>query len=147
VPANRMFPMEEVFDLLDERLAKTGRRIWISYILIKGRNNTEEHAKALAALLRERRRPTRHLYHVNVIPYNTAQGVESSMQPPSATEVNHFTDLLRKLHLSVSRRHTIGSAIDAACGQMHAEYEVGQLTKQRKAQQADRKKEILERGT
>ncbi|CBZ50279.1 uvrd-like DNA helicase, C terminal, related [Neospora caninum Liverpool] len=135
-----MFPMEEVLDLLDERLAKTGRRIWISYILIKGRNDTDDHARALAALLRARRLPTRHLYHVNVIPYNKAQGVEPSMQSPSAAEVNHFTDLLRKLNLSVSRRHTIGSAIDAACGQMHAEYEVGQLTKQRQARELERRK-------
>ncbi|PFH31172.1 radical SAM domain-containing protein [Besnoitia besnoiti] len=143
VPANSMYPMEEVFELLDERLAKTGRRIWISYILIKGRNNSEAHARALAELLRDRRRETRHLYHVNVIPYNKGKPFKPRMESPSSVEVNSFTDILRKLNLSVSRRHTFGTTIDAACGQMHAEYEIGQLTQQRKAQERARKKAIL----
>ncbi|KAL8270774.1 hypothetical protein Esti_005300 [Eimeria stiedai] len=70
VPANRLYPFPEVFELLDERLALTGRRVWIAYLLLKDCNDSREHAKELASLIRERRRQTRHLYHVSLIEYN-----------------------------------------------------------------------------
>ncbi|CDJ51847.1 GPI transamidase 8, putative [Eimeria brunetti] len=37
VPANRMYPFSEVFTLLDERIALTGRRVWIAYLLLQGK--------------------------------------------------------------------------------------------------------------
>ena len=37
VPANRMYPFSEVFSLLDERIALTGRRVWIAYLLLQGK--------------------------------------------------------------------------------------------------------------
>lgn len=37
VPANRMYPFPEVFNLLDERIALTGRRVWIAYLLLQGK--------------------------------------------------------------------------------------------------------------
>ncbi|PHJ20138.1 gpi transamidase, partial [Cystoisospora suis] len=115
-----MYPFEEVFALLDERLAKTGRRVWISYILIQGKNASDEHARAVASILRERRRETRHLYHVNLIPYNKAYGVDPSMETPSRSEVVRFHDILKEHNISVSIRNAFGVDIDAACGQMHA---------------------------
>lgn len=31
----------QVFDVLDDRIKRTGRRIWISYLLLKGINDSE----------------------------------------------------------------------------------------------------------
>ncbi|KAL8429775.1 hypothetical protein Efla_006527 [Eimeria flavescens] len=79
VPANRLYPFNEVFELLDERLGLTGRRVWIAYLLLHGRNDSVDHAKALAAIIRERRKQTRHLYHVSLIEYNEATGKNNSL--------------------------------------------------------------------
>ncbi|OEH79706.1 GPI transamidase [Cyclospora cayetanensis] len=79
VPANRMYPFPEVLDLLDERIALTGRRVWIAYLLLEGQNDSAEHAKALAALLRERRIETRHLYHISLIAYNEGLASTNSL--------------------------------------------------------------------
>ncbi|VWU53281.1 radical SAM protein, putative, partial [Hepatocystis sp. ex Piliocolobus tephrosceles] len=70
MPVNRLFPFNEVFDLLDDRIAKTGRRVWISYILIKDLNDSKEHAEALCDHICKRPSTIRYLYNVCLIPYN-----------------------------------------------------------------------------
>merc|ERR1712194_881963 len=76
VPLNRMFPMSEVFNVLDRRIRQTGRRIWICYLLLRGQNDSLEHARAIVHLLRERPVETRYLYHVNLLPCNTGFAVD-----------------------------------------------------------------------
>eukprot|EP00435_Cladocopium_sp_Y103_P063805 s637_g25.t1 len=61
VPLNRMFPMSEVFDVLDQHIRSTGRRIWICYLLLEGINDSKDHARALAQLVRDRPVETRTL--------------------------------------------------------------------------------------
>ncbi|CAK0788489.1 unnamed protein product, partial [Prorocentrum cordatum] len=75
VPLNRMYPMREVFEVMDRRIRKTGRRVWICYLLLRGQNDTPEHAKALVQLMKERPSEVRYLYHVNLLPYNTGRAV------------------------------------------------------------------------
>ncbi|BAM41749.1 florfenicol resistance protein [Theileria orientalis strain Shintoku] len=36
VPVNILYPFQDAYKIMDERIRKTGKRIWISYILIKG---------------------------------------------------------------------------------------------------------------
>merc|ERR1712187_335458 len=73
VPATRMFPLDQVLEALDQRIRKTGRRVWICYLLLQGKNDTPDHARALVQLLRDRPSETRYLYHVNLRPYNFGQ--------------------------------------------------------------------------
>ncbi|XP_026191770.1 uncharacterized protein LOC34621684 [Cyclospora cayetanensis] len=123
VPANRMYPFPEVLDLLDERIALTGRRVWIAYLLLEGQNDSAEHAKALAALLRERRIETRHLYHISLIAYNEAKGVSPSLRRAENKRLELFEEILDNSSISHSRRHYFGREIDAACGQQFAAYD------------------------
>ncbi|CDI82714.1 GPI transamidase 8, putative [Eimeria praecox] len=104
VPANRMYPFPEVFYLLDQRIASTGRRVWIAYLLLQGVNDSVEHAKALAALIRDRRRTIRHLYHVSLIEYNDAQGVSSSLRRADSKRLKQFEEILDAASISHSRR-------------------------------------------
>lgn len=76
VPANLMYPFQEVFNSLDERIRITGKRIWISYVLMKGENDTREHAEELVRVIKKRPEELQYLYHVNLIPYNTARSVD-----------------------------------------------------------------------
>eukprot|EP00366_Plasmodium_knowlesi_P003426 XP_002260923.1 radical SAM protein, putative [Plasmodium knowlesi strain H] len=70
VPINKLFPFHEVLDLLDSRIARTGRRVWISYILLKDVNDSKDHAEALCNHIVQRPRAVRYLYNVCLIPYN-----------------------------------------------------------------------------
>ncbi|EER16146.1 conserved hypothetical protein [Perkinsus marinus ATCC 50983] len=44
MPIQRVYPFAKVFDVLDDRIKRTGRRIWISYLLLKGINDSERYA-------------------------------------------------------------------------------------------------------
>lgn len=123
VPLNRMFPMAEVFDVLDRRIRQTGRRVWICYLMLKGQNDSREHARALVHLLRERPSETRYLYHVNLLPYNVGRAVADDFARLEAAGVEAFQRVLQENGVSSSFRNSFGSKIDAACGQLFAGYD------------------------
>lgn len=123
VPLNKMYPTDQVFEVLDHRIRNTGRRIWIAYLLLRGQNDTLEHARALAQLLRARPSETRYLYHVNLLPYNVARAVPEQYRKADADNVAAFQKVLEENRISVSYRNSFGHGIDAACGQLFAGYE------------------------
>lgn len=123
VPLNKMYPTSEVFKVLDRRIKTTGRRVWVSYLLLKGQNDTLEHARALAALIRERPSETRYLYHVNLLPYNVGRAVPDHFVRAETDAVTAFQKVLSENRISTSYRNSFGHQIDAACGQLYAGYE------------------------
>lgn len=122
VPLNRMFPMADVFDVLDRRIRQTGRRVWICYLMLKGQNDTLEHARALVHLLKDRPSETRYLYHVNLLPYNTGHAVPDYFARAEVEGVEAFQQVLQENRVSSSFRNSFGHGIDAACGQLFAGY-------------------------
>jgi len=124
VPLNKMYPMEKVFEVLDQRIRLSGRRVWVGYLLLQGQNDTPEHAKALVQLIK-RDRPTevRYLYHVNLLPYNTGKSVPDSFSRAGADAVETFQRILQENSISCSFRNSFGHGIDAACGQLYAGYD------------------------
>lgn len=123
VPLNRMYPMKNVFDVLDHRIRKTGRRVWISYLLLKGQNDSADHARALVQLLRERPSETRYLYHVNLLPFNVGRSVPEEFGRAEPVGVESFQQILQQNSVSNSYRNSFGHGIDAACGQLFAGYD------------------------
>eukprot|EP00927_Polykrikos_kofoidii_P049321 TRINITY_DN43395_c0_g1_i1.p1 TRINITY_DN43395_c0_g1~~TRINITY_DN43395_c0_g1_i1.p1 ORF type:complete len:420 (-),score=63.94 TRINITY_DN43395_c0_g1_i1:319-1470(-) len=123
VPLNRMYPFGQVFDVLDRRIRKTGRRVWICYLVLQGQNDTQDHAKALVQLLKDRPSETRYLYHVNLLPYNVGRSVPEQFQRADVGGVEVFQKILQENNVSCSYRNSFGSSIDAACGQLFAGYE------------------------
>jgi len=77
------------------------------YVLIKGVNDSNEHAKELASLMNKK------LYFLNLILYN-ATGV---FKPSSTARVEKFKEILRKNKVNFSQRYRFGDDIQAACGQ------------------------------
>src|SRR5574344_1986382 len=104
------YPIDEGIKSLKHYVDKTGRRITVEYILIKGLNCTIESAKELANLLRTLK------CNINLIPYNPV--VKTRYEKPSNNDIMKFKYLLEQSGKKVTVRLERGSDIDAACGQL-----------------------------
>ena len=116
VPVNRQHPIADVLDACREYLAVTGRRLTFEYILIDGVNADVEHARELASLVQGL------TAHVNLIPMNATPAVPWTAPP--AHQQRAFLQVLERAGVPATIRHNRGGDIDAACGQLYAEYAV-----------------------
>ncbi len=110
MPIENKYPINELIESLKYYVNKTGRRITVEYILIKGLNCTIESAKELSHLLHDLK------CNINLIPYNPV--VKTGYQKPSNNEIMKFKYLLEHSGKKVTVRLERGSDIDAACGQL-----------------------------
>ena len=117
VPINRVHPLAELLEAVDEYRRITGRRVTFEYVLIGGVNDRIEHARGLARLARRSRA------HVNVIPLNPTPGVVWREPTPQATSA--FVAAVQAGGAAVTLRDTRGRDVDAACGQLLATYHLG----------------------
>jgi 23S rRNA (adenine2503-C2)-methyltransferase len=115
MPVNRRYDVEALLSACRRYFEKTGRRISFEYAMIDGRNDTPE----MAALLIRRLRglPA----HVNLIPLNRIE--ESPLQPSTRQAVLAFQQALEAAGITATVRRTLGSDIDASCGQLRKKYE------------------------
>ncbi len=109
MPVNRKYPLEVLLEACDEYVAKK-RRMLFEYILINDINDTEEQAHALAKIAR------RLSAKINLIPYNTVEGLEWT-RPPRARQ-ERFAAILREQGVVATLRREKGHDIAAACGQL-----------------------------
>ena len=107
---NRSFGIESLMKACRDYIAVTGRRISFEYALIEGVNDSDRCAKQLAVLMRGM------LCHVNLIPANPVK--ENSYKKPDRQRLEHFCKLLCSLGVNTTIRRTLGSDIDASCGQL-----------------------------
>ncbi len=113
VPLNRRWPVAEVVAAARDHARATGRRVSYEYTMISGVNDTDEDARALAALLRGE------LAHVNLIPMNPVAHTPWTASPLPVVE--RFAEQLRAAGIPVTIRRNRGQEIGAACGQLAAE--------------------------
>lgn len=114
MPVARAYSIEEILKACAYYFKKTGRRYYFEYTLIAGENCDEEHASALADLLKGK--PC----HVNLIRLNEVK--ERSLKSVSDKEAYRFMGYLNKKGISATLRRQIGSDIGGACGQLRASY-------------------------
>src|SRR5881296_3151705 len=98
----------EAIARLYDRGEKT--KVMFEYILIAGVNDTDEQARELAKIAR------RLSAKINLIPYNTVEGLEWSR--PSRARQETFQSILRKHSVVATLRREKGHDIAAACGQL-----------------------------
>ena len=111
VPINRLHPIAGLLDASWRYAAKRANRyITFEYVMLRGVNDTLEHANQLARLLKGR--PAK----VNLIPFNPFAGNEYERSRPETIE--KFQNRLRERGLVSTTRKTRGDDIDAACGQL-----------------------------
>ncbi len=114
MPINRKFHIDQLMKACRDYFEATGRRISFEYALIEGENDSREDAAALVKLLRGT--PS----HINIIPVNKIAERNYRSDRQSALR---FCKLLNGMGANATVRRTLGSDINAACGQLRREYE------------------------
>ena len=114
MPVNKAYPIEELLQTCRAYYEKTGRRISFEYAMIDGVNDTEADARLL--LKRLKGLPA----HMNLIPLNHVE--ESPLKPSSRKAVARFQEILEAGGIPATVRRTLGSDIDASCGQLRRKY-------------------------
>jgi 23S rRNA (adenine-C8)-methyltransferase len=120
IPLHRRFPLTQCLEILDGHVAATRRKAYLGYLLIDGHNDSEDHARALAEIVRALSRPE--LFCVNVIAYNPAAGVTPAFRRPKPAQVRRFQSVLTQEGVRTTKRQQFGDSLEAACGQLHARY-------------------------
>lgn len=119
VPINRRYPIADLLAAVRRYIARTGRRVSFEYALMKGINDSDETAEALAHLLRGT------LCHVNVIPLNPVDVLP--YERPDTSGIDRFAATLRGAGIPTTVRYSRGVDIAAACGQLRADHAKGTL--------------------
>ena len=114
MPVNKAYPTEELLEACRRYYQKTNRRISFEYAMINGVNDTQEAAKLLIKRLKGL--PA----HMNLIPLNHVE--ESPLKPSTRQAVMAFQKTLEDAGIPATVRRTLGSDIDASCGQLRRKY-------------------------
>ena len=117
MPINRKFPVDTLLSACRRYFEKTGRRISFEYAMIRGVNDTPEIAKILGKKLKGI------AAHVNLIPLNDVE--ESPLKPSYPQTVRAFQTSLEEQGIPATVRRTLGSDINASCGQLRRKFEKG----------------------
>jgi 23S rRNA (adenine2503-C2)-methyltransferase len=118
VPINRKYGLEELLQACaDYPGASNARRITFEYVMLKDKNDTDEHARELVRLIKQYKLPAK----VNLIPFNPWPGAPYECSTPE--RVKRFSELVFESGISAPVRTPRGRDIDAACGQLKTKAE------------------------
>jgi 23S rRNA (adenine2503-C2)-methyltransferase len=111
VPLNKRYPIRDLLAACRRYVEDEVReKVTFEYVLLAGVNDSERHARELAALLADV--PSK----VNLIPFNPFPS--SGYQRSPAHVIDAFRDVLLARGIITITRKTRGGDIDAACGQL-----------------------------
>ena len=114
MPVNNKYNLDQLLTACRDYFAQTGRRISFEYTLIAGVNDDEAHAKKLASVLKQYMPGMP--FHVNLIPVNDV--AERGFKKGSKDAIRRFCKMLQDLKVNATVRRTLGSDINASCGQL-----------------------------
>ena len=114
MPVNKAYPIDVLLESCRRYYDATGRRLHFEYAMIDGVNDSEANAKELLRRLKGLGA------HVNLIPLNHVE--ESPLKPSSKGAVAKFQKILEDGGVTATVRRTLGSDIDASCGQLRRKY-------------------------
>jgi 23S rRNA (adenine2503-C2)-methyltransferase len=113
VPLNRKYGIEELLEACAAYPgASNARRITFEYVMLKGKNDSDEHARELVRLIKHYKLPAK----VNLIPFNPWPGAPYECSTPE--RVRRFSEIVFEHGISAPVRTPRGRDIDAACGQL-----------------------------
>jgi 23S rRNA (adenine2503-C2)-methyltransferase len=115
MPVNRKWGVDALIQAARDYFEKTRRRITFEYLLLRGVNDTPEHAQQLARKLRGV--PCL----VNLIPFNYVP-TPDGFQRPETERVRRFRTVLEAAGIETTQRVERGHDIDAACGQLRGRH-------------------------
>ncbi len=112
MPINSKYDIDELLKACKYYAQVTGRRISFEYAMIKDVNDSDDCAIELANKLKSI------LCHVNLIPVNNVR--ETDYVKSSVERQKRFIDILSSRGVVATVRRTLGSDINASCGQLRA---------------------------
>ncbi|WP_035237821.1 23S rRNA (adenine(2503)-C(2))-methyltransferase RlmN [Desulfobacter vibrioformis] len=110
MPVNRRWPLAALKKSLEAYPLPPRGVFLFEYILIKGVNDSMDHARALARFIHPL--PVR----LNLIPYNPVTGFNH--QSPSDEQMHEFAQILTDKGVFVIKRWSRGRSVSAGCGQL-----------------------------
>ena len=117
MPVNKRWNVEELLQACRYYSKTTSRRISFEYAMIAGVNDMDWCARELASRLKGI------LAHVNLIPVNDVTG--TGYRKSGTGRIQRFVSILESLGVTATVRRTLGSDIDASCGQLRRNYKGG----------------------
>ena len=115
MPVNRRYCVDTLLAACRDYFEKTGRRVSFEYTMIDGVSDSPAQAELLAAKLAGMQA------HVNMIPLNTVE--ETGLRTSSREAIRNFQQILQRYGITATVRRTLGSDIDASCGQLRRKFE------------------------
>jgi 23S rRNA (adenine2503-C2)-methyltransferase len=116
VPLNRKYPIRDLLDACWRYVDHEGRRrVTFEYVLLDGVNDSDEHARELVKLLRNK--PAK----VNLIPFNPFP--QTRYRRSSDARIDRFFEILAQANITTITRRTRGDDIAAACGQLAGDFQ------------------------
>ncbi|MCX7677369.1 MAG: 23S rRNA (adenine(2503)-C(2))-methyltransferase RlmN, partial [Alteraurantiacibacter sp.] len=113
VPLNRKYGIEELLAACAAYPgASNARRITFEYVMLKGKNDSDEDARELVRLIRKYNLPAK----VNLIPFNPWPGAPYECSSPE--RIKRFSDIVFGAGISAPVRTPRGRDIAAASGQL-----------------------------
>lgn len=110
MPINHKYNMDELIKACKNYADKTGRRVSFEYTLIKDVNDSTKDALELSGRLKGMNS------HINLIPVNDVK--ERGNVRSSKEAILNFQNVLKKHGINATIRRTLGSDINASCGQL-----------------------------
>lgn len=113
VPLNKKYGIEELLAACAAYPgASNARRITFEYVMLKDKNDSDDHARELVRLIKHYKLPAK----VNLIPFNPWPGAAYECSTPA--RVRRFSEIVFEHGISAPVRTPRGRDIDAACGQL-----------------------------
>ena len=129
MPINKAYPVDELLQACrDYPGLSNAKRITFEYVMLKGVNDSVQHAKNLITKLQGI--PAK----VNLIPFNPWPG--SPYECSDMDTIERFAARLKKAGLAAPIRKTRGEDIMAACGQLKSESEKKRASELRREKKA-----------
>jgi 23S rRNA (adenine2503-C2)-methyltransferase len=115
MPRAARTPLPELIRAARQYAERTGNRVTLEYVLMRGVNDGMEDADRLAKLTRGGP------FKLNLIPYNP--GASPDLARPEVERVDAFATRLHAQAPVVTVRWSMGPDISAACGQLRTDVE------------------------
>lgn len=120
MPVNKAYDLEKVLEALKNHVVKTNRKVFIAYVMLKNVNDNLEYAQHLVELIKSQKEHA-YLFHVNLIEFHKGSTKEF-FDCSSKESITKFKEYLNSNGISVTIRKNFGEEIEAACGQLYAQY-------------------------
>ncbi len=117
MPIAKANPLDKLMLTIKKYIKTTNRRVTFEYIMLDNINDSKECALELSKLLKNMN------CYVNLIPYNETENI--GYKRTKNSQIMQFYDILKKNNINVTIRKEFGSKVDAACGQLRANQNIG----------------------